>query len=102
MIEYLWKLLPDRCEVVGCSRHGIRSNEQRVGGIEVVLRQLAEAITLGGVAAQQGCEGFLQEVVYLVKMSCGVAIPGMHRTRSLLFNFRQRALFFVRTRTIRS
>ncbi len=27
IFEWIWRLLPDRCEVHGCSRRGVRGNE---------------------------------------------------------------------------
>lgn len=35
LIEWLWRLLPDRCQVKGCRRKGVRGNENRIGGIRV-------------------------------------------------------------------
>ena len=32
MIERLWRMLPDRCQCIGCSRQGVRGNEIRCGG----------------------------------------------------------------------
>ena len=31
-LEYFWRFLPDKCEVDDCGRHGVRGNEQCVGG----------------------------------------------------------------------
>lgn len=31
-LEFLWSFLPDRCQVDGCHRDGIRGNENNVGG----------------------------------------------------------------------
>jgi hypothetical protein len=32
ILERVWRLLPDRCEVVDCRRCGMRGNENVVGG----------------------------------------------------------------------
>lgn len=32
VMERLWRLLPDRCQCVGCERQGMRGNENWVGG----------------------------------------------------------------------
>lgn len=32
LINWLWALLPDRCEAPDCGRHGVRGNENRVNG----------------------------------------------------------------------
>jgi hypothetical protein len=32
LTERLWRLLPDKCQVVDCSRRGVRGNENLVGG----------------------------------------------------------------------
>lgn len=32
LFEFLWNLLPDRCEMPGCSRRGTRGNENRIEG----------------------------------------------------------------------
>lgn len=32
LTERLWRMLPDRCECRGCSRNGVRGNEQNVAG----------------------------------------------------------------------
>jgi len=34
-IEWAWGLLPDRCQVPGCSRQGVRGNENVIGGVIV-------------------------------------------------------------------
>ena len=31
--ERLWRLLPDKCQVSGCGRNGIRGNENSINGI---------------------------------------------------------------------
>lgn len=31
LIEWLWRFLPDRCVITGCSRQGVRGNENIVG-----------------------------------------------------------------------
>ncbi len=33
LLDWLWSLLPDRCEVPGCSRQGIRGNENWITGL---------------------------------------------------------------------
>lgn len=35
LIEWFWRLLPDRCEAPGCSRRGVRGNENRIDGRRV-------------------------------------------------------------------
>lgn len=32
LFEWLWRFLPDKCEMPGCSRKGFRGNENRVDG----------------------------------------------------------------------
>lgn len=32
MIEFLWRFIPDKCQVSDCSRRGVRGNENLVGG----------------------------------------------------------------------
>jgi len=32
LAEWLWNFLPDKCEMDGCRRHGVRGNEQIVDG----------------------------------------------------------------------
>lgn len=32
IFELLWSHLPDKCQVVDCSRRGVRGNENRIGG----------------------------------------------------------------------
>lgn len=32
ILEWLWSWLPDRCEVAGCSRQGVRGNENVIDG----------------------------------------------------------------------
>jgi len=32
LFEWLWRLLPDRCEMPGCLRLGVRGNENIVDG----------------------------------------------------------------------
>jgi hypothetical protein len=32
MLEFLWRLLPDKCQVADCARQGVRGNENNVGG----------------------------------------------------------------------
>jgi hypothetical protein len=27
LFQFLWRLLPDRCQMPGCTRHGVRGNE---------------------------------------------------------------------------
>jgi hypothetical protein len=31
-LEWFWQILPDKCEVPGCSREGVRGNENRIDG----------------------------------------------------------------------
>lgn len=33
VVEWFWSILPDKCEVDGCRRMGIRGNENRIKGI---------------------------------------------------------------------
>lgn len=33
ILEFFWRLLPDRCEVDGCCRKGVRGNENIVNGM---------------------------------------------------------------------
>lgn len=33
IVAFFWGLLPDKCEVEGCCREGVRGNENIVGGI---------------------------------------------------------------------
>ena len=35
LIEWLWSWLPDRCEMPGCLRHGVRGNENIIDGKRV-------------------------------------------------------------------
>ena len=35
MINWLWSLLPDKCEVMGCLRQGVRGNENNRNGLIV-------------------------------------------------------------------
>jgi hypothetical protein len=35
LLEKLWRLLPDRCQVPDCKRHGVRGNENIVEGFRV-------------------------------------------------------------------
>jgi hypothetical protein len=35
LIEWLWRFLPDRCEMPGCSRQGVRGNENVILGKRV-------------------------------------------------------------------
>lgn len=35
IVEWLWQFLPDRCEVQGCSRQGVRGNENFIEGKRV-------------------------------------------------------------------
>jgi len=35
VIEWFWRLLPDRCEMYGCSRRGVRGNENVIHGKSV-------------------------------------------------------------------
>jgi hypothetical protein len=35
LIEWLWRFLPDRCEMPGCSRQGVRGNENVIRGKRV-------------------------------------------------------------------
>ena len=32
-VEWFWRLLPDRCEMPGCDRRGVRGNENVVDGL---------------------------------------------------------------------
>lgn len=32
MLEWLWRKLPDLCEMPNCKRHGVRGNENIVAG----------------------------------------------------------------------
>lgn len=32
ILEWFWRLLPDKCDMPGCSRQGVRGNETRVAG----------------------------------------------------------------------
>jgi hypothetical protein len=31
--QFLWRLLPDRCEVEACPRSGLRGNENMIDGV---------------------------------------------------------------------
>jgi hypothetical protein len=33
ILAWLWSLLPDRCQNIGCQRKGIRGNENVVDGV---------------------------------------------------------------------
>ena len=44
LLEMLWGLLPDRCEVLLCKRKGVRGNENIVNG--VVMCDYCHAETL--------------------------------------------------------
>jgi len=33
VLAWLWHWLPDRCEIAGCERRGVRGNENRVDGL---------------------------------------------------------------------
>jgi hypothetical protein len=35
IVEWLWSFLPDRCEMPGCSRKGVRGNENIIDGKRV-------------------------------------------------------------------
>ena len=35
LIEWFWRLLPDKCSMPECSRRGVRGNENRIGGLIV-------------------------------------------------------------------
>jgi hypothetical protein len=30
--RFIWRLLPDKCQVEGCCRQGVRGNENRIDG----------------------------------------------------------------------
>lgn len=32
LIERLWRLLPDKCDLPDCTRQGVRGNENRIAG----------------------------------------------------------------------
>lgn len=33
IFEYFWRLLPDKCQMPGCRRKGVRGNENRIDGV---------------------------------------------------------------------
>lgn len=33
ILEWFWRLLPDKCQMPGCERMGVRGNENRVDGM---------------------------------------------------------------------
>lgn len=35
LLEWLWRLLPDRCQMHHCSRKGVRGNENVVYGVRM-------------------------------------------------------------------
>lgn len=32
ILEFFWRMLPDKCQMSGCNRRGVRGNESRIGG----------------------------------------------------------------------
>ena len=50
VIAWFWALLPDKCQVSGCSRKGIRGNEQILYGIVMCDNCYAKRVNDGKVS----------------------------------------------------
>jgi hypothetical protein len=56
MLEWLWRLLPDRCSAIGCDRKGVRGNENiiRVSWLAFVVCDNCHAKYTEGKNAPKG------------------------------------------------